>query len=120
VLPGEFTEHHGVETAERLIAAGDLPSAVFAGNDLIAVGMLSSFAAHGVRVPEDVSVVGYDNIYLAGMRHIDLTTIHQPRLEMGRLALEALVERINHTRSHPVVHRLKPTLVVRSTTAPPT
>jgi DNA-binding LacI/PurR family transcriptional regulator len=119
VVSGGFTEQHGIDAAERLLEAHDLPTAIFAANDLIAVGVLGVFDAHGIGVPKDVSLVGYDNSALARMRHINLTTINQPRHDMGRLALTTLLERIRDGRTRAVTHRVKPTLVVRSSTAPP-
>lgn len=120
VVPGGFTEEDGVAAANRLLREAELPSAVFAANDLVAVGMLAVLDDHGVHVPRDVSLVGYDNSGLAHIRHVDLTTVNQPRYDMGTLALATLLERVRGLRSGSVRHRTTPTLVVRSSTASPT
>jgi DNA-binding LacI/PurR family transcriptional regulator len=118
VLPGDFTEDAGVRAAERLLNVGSLPSAVFAANDLVAVGLIDRLEQDGVNVPGDMSVVGYDNTFVAALNHIRLTTVNQPRHEMGREALQLLLERAaGRTRRATRLH--EPRIVVRSTTAAP-
>lgn len=118
VLDGDFTEAAGAEAARELLAGGELPTAVFGANDLVAAGLLGGFDRAGVDVPGDISIVGYDNISIAHLAHVSLTTVHQPRTEMGRLAFELLLDRRESRRAN-VMRLIEPTLVVRETTAPP-
>jgi DNA-binding LacI/PurR family transcriptional regulator len=115
VVRGEYTEAAGAAAIRALTTQF---TAVIAANDLNAVGVLSALTESGLRVPEDVSVVGYDNTWLAALRHISLTTIDQPRHEMGRLAAESLIARVRGEVSTPARLVVRPTLVVRSSTAP--
>jgi DNA-binding LacI/PurR family transcriptional regulator len=117
VIPGDFIEGAGAEAARVMLEASSLPTAVFAANDLVATGVLGEFDRAGVRVPEDVSIVGYDDISVARLPRISLTTVHQPRPAMGRMAFELLIDRIHRRRAN-IVRLVEPSLIVRSTTAP--
>ena len=118
MLAGEFHERAGVDAAGRLLGGAVLPTAVIAANDLVAVGLIDRLEQDGVRIPEDVSVIGYDNTFIAGLAHVQLTTINQPRREMGVEAFTLVLER-TAGRSERVTRVHEPTLVVRSTTGPP-
>ncbi|MEU4670568.1 LacI family DNA-binding transcriptional regulator [Amycolatopsis sp. NPDC023774] len=120
VVRSEHTDTAGEKAVLELLSTydrADLPTGLVAGNDFNAVGAISALEDNGLRVPGDVSVVGYDNTSLASLRHVSLTTVDQPRTEMGRLAFEALLERVRGERTTPARHLLHPSLVVRSTTA---
>ncbi|SDF59870.1 DNA-binding transcriptional regulator, LacI/PurR family [Lentzea fradiae] len=119
VVTSEYTDVAGARAIRRLLAEDDLPTAIFSCNDFNAVGAISALEDAGLRVPEDISVVGYDNTSLAALRHVSLTTVDQPRAEFGRLAASALLHRVRDDRAEPVRHLLTPSLVVRTTTAPP-
>lgn len=119
VVRGDFTEGGGERAAEHILALADRPSAVFAANDLTALGALSRLDEAGLNVPDDISLVGYDNVAMAALRHISLTTIDQPRLEMGKLAVAAIVERLAGDVDRASRKIVRPSLVVRHTTAKP-
>ena len=118
-VPGDYPDVAGARVAARLVASGDLPTAIFAANDFVATGAIDQLDDAGLSVPGDISIVGYDNIFLAALRRLALTTINQPRADMGRLAITSLVERIEGARTTAARYRLAPDLIVRETTAPP-
>ncbi|CAL9668070.1 HTH-type transcriptional repressor CytR [Actinosynnema sp. ALI-1.44] len=119
VVASEYTDTGGAKAVQELLRGGAVPTALVCCNDFNAVGAISALEDAGFRVPHDVSVVGYDNTSLAALRHVSLTTIDQPRNEFGRLAAEALLQRVRGERTEPVRHLLHPSLVVRNTTAAP-
>ncbi len=119
VLPGDFSEQAGTDAAASLVARRTVPTAVFAANDLVAVGAIDSLERNGYDVPKDVSVVGFDNTFFARLGHVSLTTVDQPRELMGRLALELLTARMRSRRKASELVLTEPALVVRGTTAAP-
>lgn len=118
VLAGDFTEQSGVDAVDFMIDSGQIPTAVFAANDLSALAVIDRLGRSELRVPEDVSVVGYDNTALSGLGHIGLTTVHQPRREMGRAATKAVLERVEADRRTAVRQIITPELIIRTTTGP--
>jgi len=117
VIEADFTYESGQEAALELANRADQPTAVFASNDLNALGMISEFNRHGIHVPEQLSIVGYDDMDY--IQQQGLTTVSQPVLEMGAKAAELMIERLDDGRTTAVHEVLMPALVIRSTTAPP-
>ncbi|WP_226370340.1 LacI family DNA-binding transcriptional regulator [Pseudonocardia oceani] len=118
VVPGGDSEDAGARAARALLDAGP-PTAVVAANDRCALGVLDVFLRAGVRVPHDVSVVGYDDAEPARLAHIRLTTVNQDAAEQARTAVAVTLERLDGDRVDPVDRVLRPRLVVRGTTAAP-
>ena len=119
ILAGGDDEADGDGLISSLIETDKMPTAIFAFNDLLAAGLLDQIDDAGLSVPGDVSLVGYDNTFIAAIRHLSLTTINQPRRAMGRLAVQTVLERIEDGRTEPVHHQLQPSLIRRTTTAKP-
>lgn len=119
LIPGAFTETGGYSAMLDAVAAGDPPTAVFVANDFAAVGALDAIEEAGLAVPGDVSVVGYDNLSLAHLHRISLTTVDQPRAEMGRIAVRLLLERLSEGRTEAHHTVVSPRLVVRETSGAP-
>lgn len=119
VVSGAFTEASGAAAAEQVLATGRPITAIFAGNDVSALGALDVIEESGRSVPGDMSLVGYDNTFVAALRHVSLTTVEQGRERLGELAVETLIDRIDRGRTDVVHHVVAPTLVVRTSTAPP-
>ena len=109
----------GYSAMKSLLATGEKFTAVFAFNDISAIGAIRALEEMGLRVPADVSVLGFDDIYAAAFHNPALTTIRQPLFEMGRLAAQTLLQRLTGGKyaKIPEVLSVEPTLVVRSSTA---
>jgi DNA-binding LacI/PurR family transcriptional regulator len=119
VVAGAFTEASGARATDRILRSGRPMTAIFAGNDLSALGALDSIEASGRSVPRDLSLVGYDNTFVAALRHVGLTSVDQGRERLGAMAVEALIERVEGGRTEARHEVTPPSLVVRDTTAPP-
>lgn len=114
---GRFSVGSGEDAAARILGAtgaGALPDAVICANDQMAIGLLRAFAARGVRVPQDVAVAGFDDIFPASLCDPPLTTVRQPIRELGERACERLMERIADPSLRPKVELLPTELVLRS------
>ncbi|SEH81484.1 MULTISPECIES: LacI family DNA-binding transcriptional regulator [unclassified Leifsonia] len=105
----------GAALAER--AAGDRPDAVFAANDLVAIGLLQSLLQAGIRVPEDVALIGYDDIAFASAAVVPLSSIRQPSLEIGSTAMDLLLQLTAKPDAQPVHVEFQPALVARASSA---
>lgn len=119
VVLGGDDEDDAKAAIDRIVESRETPTAIFAFNDLVAAGALDRLDDLGFRVPDDISLIGYDNTFIAGLHRLSLTTINQPRAQMGRLAVSTLAQRIENAETEPVQLRLEPELIRRGTTAPP-
>jgi LacI family transcriptional regulator, galactose operon repressor len=106
----------GRMATRQLLKSGFKPTAILAVNDFMALGVLKGLREAGLRVPQDISVTGYDNITLSEFSDPPLTTVNIPRAEIGHLAFEALVERDGAARPPGRELRINPELVIRKST----
>ncbi len=124
IFDGGFEVADGQTGARKLMALRRPPSAIVAANDLVAIGAINALRKLGRRVPQDVSVIGYDDIQLAALFEPGLTTIAQPLYEMGTQAMLAILNRIKDRNLPEEVVEFPTRLVVRDSTAvfpfPPT
>lgn len=119
VEQGDLTEEGGYRAAVRLLSAGQRPTALFAFNDIACVGALSAAEELGLRVPRDLSLVGYDNTYLSRLRHLWLTTVDNGSHDVGRRAAGRLLDRIADPGRPAELVLTTPALEVRGTTSGP-
>jgi LacI family transcriptional regulator, galactose operon repressor len=120
VIPAELTAEAGREIGEMLAAlpAGKRPTAVAAAIDLLAIGALQAFLQHGIRVPDDISLCGYDDIPFTRQLSVPLTTVHRSQYEMGTTAAEMLTSALSGQIPDPRHVVFQPELVVRESTGP--
>ena len=119
VLPGFYSTDAGYEGARRLLALPEPPTAIFAGNDEIAEGVLDAARELGVSVPERLSVVGVDDRPLAAYMTPPLTTLRPPFVRMGEEAARLLIRCVEGDSAPATAHLFQPELIVRGSTAPP-
>lgn len=114
---GDFSLASGREQMDRLLAAGRQPTAVFCANDEMAIGAMQAAREHGLVLPRDLSVVGFDDISFAAYAYPALTTIHQPRDEIGVRAMRLMLDILAGGKAPEARVVLKHELVVRDSTA---
>jgi LacI family transcriptional regulator len=114
---GDPTPNLGYPFAKQLLAREQPFSALFAYNDVSAIGAVAAFQEHGIRVPEDISVVGFDDIQAAGYINPPLTTVRQPMLHMGETAARTLIDRLEGRMKDVAEIMIEPELMVRRSTA---
>jgi len=115
----QSTPEIGYPFGKALIARGVPFTALFAYNDISALGAMRAFQEAGRRVPEDVSVIGFDDVSLASFSVPTLTTVRQPLLKMGRIAAQTLIDRIEERAPYEPEIAVEPDLIVRASTVPP-
>jgi DNA-binding LacI/PurR family transcriptional regulator len=119
VAAEDFTQDAGQRAAAQMLNQSDRPTAIFTHNDQLALGAREAAYARGLSVPEDLSLVGYDNSRTARLHGIDLTSVDLHAVELGRIAGAVALDRLNNPDAPIADERLTPQLVVRNSTAPP-
>lgn len=112
VEEGNYHVEDGERLAEGLFE--NKVTAIFAFNDLMAYGVYKAAAKHGCRIPEDISVVGFDDLFYSGIMEVPLTTIHQPSYEIGEAAVKRIVELVKDENTKKEAIIFKPKLIVRN------
>jgi LacI family transcriptional regulator len=113
VVEGDFRETTGHDAALALLELDPRPTAIFAANDSMAIGALSALRERGVRVPADMAVAGFDDIPMARYMNPPLSTVHVDISELGRIATERLLARLDGSTMPPEQQTVSATLVVR-------
>ena len=117
ILPGDFTEEAGAEAARLIIAGNVAVDAVFAANDMMAVGCLAVLREAGIEVPDDIAVAGFDDIPLARHTYPALSTVEVHIADMGAAAMSLLLARLQGGDLPAENHLLQPALMMRGTTS---
>ncbi|ENM5897314.1 substrate-binding domain-containing protein [Vibrio mimicus] len=113
IVESDFECEGGYNAFEKLCERGKLPSALFVCNDMMAMGVIQAANLRGLRVPDDLSLIGYDDVHIAKFMSPALTTIHQPKYRLGKAAIDTLLYRLENPDTTAQVVQLEPTLVVR-------
>lgn len=117
IFRGDFSLDSGAQAARALVDSGELPTAVFAANDAMAIGALQVLKQRGIRVPRDISMLGFDDIKFAAYCDPPLTTIHQPRRQIGALSMQMMVDILTGRSDSLSVRELPHELVLRDSVA---
>ena len=118
IIEGDHRPESGASAAQQLLSARERPTAIFCGNDRMAIGALGRAMELGFKVPEDVSIVGSDDVWMARYTHPPLTTVRIPQDRLGQLAFDALTRMLKSKRRAGTNHVLETELAVRQSTGP--
>ncbi|PHM39706.1 sucrose operon repressor ScrR [Xenorhabdus mauleonii] len=113
----DFEFAGGLSSMQQLLQLPEPPEALFAGNDAMAIGAYQALYQAGLSVPDDISIIGYDDIAITSYLIPPLTTVHQPKDELGKLAIDSLLYRMDNPESEPKELVLTPKLIERSSVA---
>ena len=113
VVESNFECDGGYDAFNQLFDLERLPTALFVCNDMMAMGVINAANEKGIRIPQDLSIIGYDDIYISQYMVPSLTTIHQPKFRLGKAAVDKLLQRIEGAESESESVKLEPTLVTR-------
>ncbi|EJL6492079.1 substrate-binding domain-containing protein [Vibrio cholerae] len=114
IVESDFECEGGYQAFEKLYQRGKLPSALFVSNDMMAMGVIQAASQRGLRIPDDLSLIGYDDVHIAKFMTPALTTIHQPKYRLGKAAVDTLLYRLENPDTTAQVVQLEPTLMVRN------
>ncbi|HCE2129804.1 transcriptional repressor PurR [Vibrio parahaemolyticus] len=114
IIESDFECEGGYHAFKQMAERGTLPSSIFVSNDMMAMGVINAANELGIKVPDDLSIIGYDDIHIAKFMSPSLTTIHQPKYRLGQAAVETLVRRLDDKSNEAQVVQLEPTLVIRN------
>ncbi len=119
ILEGDFRQSSGFSLGRQLLQLDDPPTALLMSNDLMALGAMEAALVQGLTVGQDVSIIGFDDVFLANQSHPPLTTVRQPLKEMGSVALDILVSLQQHRPMLSLKYELPTELIIRETTGRP-
>ncbi|WP_063655541.1 HTH-type transcriptional repressor PurR [Candidatus Arsenophonus triatominarum] len=113
IVEGDFEPASGYEAMKQILSHQQKPTAIFCGGDIMAMGAISAANELGIRVPQDISIIGYDNVRNARFFTPALTTIHQPKERLGQMAFTMLLDRIINKRQDAQTIEIHPELIKR-------
>ena len=119
IVEGDHTMEGGIASMERLLAAAKVPTAVLCSNDMTAIGVLHKLYRAGLRVPDDLSVIGFDDIHIAEVTIPPLTTVQMSRFELARAAVTALRTHVEEPKNSQREYNIQTDLIVRESTGAP-
>ncbi|MET2898219.1 substrate-binding domain-containing protein [Vibrio rotiferianus] len=114
IVESDFECEGGYQAFKKMVQRGPLPSSIFVSNDMMAMGVINAANELGIKIPDDLSIIGYDDIHIAKFMSPSLTTIHQPKYRLGQAAVETLLTKLENYSKEPNVVQLEPTLVERN------